>query len=152
AIDLDLERHAELPAIAEHGLMVARQPRRAGVEVEIRIELADLSRAVAQLDGGAAADRPVAAADPVARLEHGAIVAGLAELVGGGESRDPSAEHDDLGAVARAALERQRLSDGLRRNEPHRLHGEIGGAIAADLRDAPQEISTCAGHRNPICT
>src|SRR5262249_44777863 len=145
-IDLDLERDAELPAIAEHALVVAGQPRRTGVPVEAVIEIAELARAVGELERCAAADGPGAAADAIARLEHGAVVAGLAELVGGGQARHPGAEHHHLGAMVRAALERERLGDRRGADETHRLHCEIGRAVAADLRDVPQEVPTRATH------
>ena len=45
-VDLDLQRHAELAAIAEHGLMMAGEPRRPGIPVEAVVEVADLARAV----------------------------------------------------------------------------------------------------------
>ena len=45
-----------------------------------------------------------------------------------------------------ASLERQRLGDGRRAQEAHRLHGEVGGAIAAGLRDPAQKFPTGAAH------
>ena len=54
---------------------------------------------------------PVAAADAIAGLEHRAVVAGLAELVGRRQSGHAGAENDDLGSVAGARFERQRLGD-----------------------------------------
>src|SRR5262249_32284924 len=71
---------------------------------------------------------------------------GLAELVGGGQARHPGAEHHHLGAMVRAALERERLGDRRGADETHRLHCEIGRAVAADLRDLPQEVPTGATH------
>ena len=130
-IDLDLERDAQLPAIAEKGLMMAGHARRAGIPVEVLIEFADLARAVGQLDLGAPADRPVAAADAIAGLEHRAVVAGLAELIGGRQSGDAGAENDHLGAVAGARFERQRFGERRRAEEAHRLHREVGRAISA---------------------
>jgi hypothetical protein len=47
----------------------------------------------------------------------------------------PSPEYDALGSMKRAGFERKRLGAGGRAHEPHRLHGEVGGAIAPGLRD-----------------
>ena len=43
---------------------------------------------------------------------------------------------------------RQRLGDGGRAEEAHRLHGEVGSAIAASLADPTQEVPTGAAHPN----
>ena len=145
-IDLDLERDAELAAIAEHGLMMAGEPRRPRVPVQALVEFADLAGAVGHVERGAAPDGPVAPADAIADLEHGAVVAGLAELVRRRQAGHSGAENDDLGAVTGAPLERQRLGDGSRAKEAHRLHGEVGGAVAADLRDPAQKFPTGAAH------
>ena len=45
-----------------------------------------------------------------------------------------------------AGLERQRLGDGSRAQEAHRLHGEVGSAIASSLPDPTQEVPTGAAH------
>jgi len=50
--------------------------------------------------------------------------------------------------VTGTGLERQRLGHGGRAQEAHRLHGEVGRAIAASLRDPTQEVSTGAAHLN----
>src|SRR6516165_9841779 len=55
-----------------------------------------------------------------------------------------------LRSVKRAGLKRQRLSDGGRAQEAHRLHGEVGGAIASSLRDPTQEVPTGAAHLTPV--
>src|SRR5262249_20246685 len=81
-------------------------------------------------------------------FEHHAVISGLAELVGCREPRHSGAEHDHLGSVPRAGRKRERLGDGGGAQEAHRLHGEVGGAIASGLRDPAQELPTGAGHRN----
>ena len=148
-VDLDLERDAELPAIAEHGLVGARNAGRAGIPVHLRIELADLPGAVGHLDAGAAPDAPVAPADAVARLEHRAVVAGLAELMGRRQPGDAGAEDDDLGAVGLALLQRQRLRHRRRAQQAHRLHRKVGRPVAADAADLAQEVPTRAAHLDP---
>ena len=148
-VDLDLEGDTELPAIAEHRLMGARDARRAGIPVHLGIEFAQLPGAVVHVEAGAAPDAPVAAADAVARFQDGAIVAGLAELIGGRQSRDAGAEDDDLGAVRLALLQRQRLRHRGGAQKAHGLHGEIGRPVAADAADLPQELPTRAAHPAP---
>ena len=69
-VDLDLERHAKLAAVAEDVRVDRRQARRARVEVLAVAELAALRRAVRELDLRAASHGPVAAAGSIARLEH----------------------------------------------------------------------------------
>jgi len=54
-------------------------------------------------DAVAGADRPVATARPAARLEDAAVIAGLAQLVGGGHAGDAGAENGDRRAAAGAA-------------------------------------------------
>ena len=98
-IDLDFERDTELPAVTNHRLMMTGQPRCARIPIELLIEFADLPRAVRHLDRGPAPDGPIAAADAIARFEHGAIVAGLAEFVGGRQASNSGPEHDYLGPV-----------------------------------------------------
>ena len=148
-VDLDLERDAELPAIAEHGLVGARNPRRPRIPVHFGIEFAELAGAVGHVDAGAAPDAPVASADAVARFQHRAVVAGLAELIGRRQPGDAGAEDDDLGAVALALLQCQRLRHRGRAQEAHGLHGEIGRPVAADAADLTQEVPTRAAHLCP---
>src|SRR5262249_51949157 len=123
AINLDLERDAELSAITEDGLMMTGKPRRARIPVQALIEVAGLARAVSHVEPGAGPDRPVAAAHAIAGFEHRAIISGLAELVSCREPGHPRAEYDDLGSMKRAGFERKRLGSGGRAQEPHRLHG-----------------------------
>src|SRR5262249_42603574 len=99
---------------------------------------------------GAGSDGPVAAAHAIARFEHRAIISGLAELVGRRESGHPRAKYDDLGSMKRAGFERKRLGAGGRAQEPHCLHGKVGGAIAPGLRDPTQEVPTGAAHLNLV--
>ena len=145
-IDLDLERDAELVAIAEHGLMMAGKPRRPRVPVQPLVELADLAGAVGHIERRAAPDGPVASAHAIAGFEHRAVVSGLTELIGRGQPGDAGAENDDLGAVTAARLERERFGEGGGPQKSHRLHGEIGGAIASGLRHLAQEFPTGAAH------
>ena len=112
-------------------------PRRAGIEVQVRIEFAELARAVGHVEPGAAPDAQVAAADAVARLQHGAVIAGLAEFIGRRQAGDAGAENDHLGAVRLAPRQRQRLGRRRGAHEAHRLHGEIGGAVATSTRNLP---------------
>src|SRR6202030_1809149 len=98
-VDLDLECDAEFLAIAEDGVMGARDARWTGVPVHLGIEFAQLSCAVVHVEPGAAPDAPISAADAITRLQDDAIVAGVAELIGGRQSRDAGAQNDDLGAV-----------------------------------------------------
>ena len=75
-------------------------PRRAAVEVEVRlvVELADL--AIADLvDDVTVAERQIAPAGAVRGLEDGVVVAGLLEFPGRGEA-DAATEDDDVAAFA----------------------------------------------------
>ena len=149
-INLDLEGDAELSAITEDGLMMAGKSRRARIPVQALVEVADLARAISHVEPSAGPDGPVAAAHAIAGFEHCAIIAGLVELVGRREPGHTSAEHGDLGSVTVAGFERQRLGDGGCAQESHRLHGEVGGAIASSLRDPTQEVPTGAAHPNLV--
>lgn len=126
--------------------MMAGQPRRARVPVEVAIEFADLPRAVGHPERRAPADRPIATPDPIARLENGDMVAGLAELVRRRQARDPGAENDHFRSMGGGLLERQRFGYGRRADEAHRLHGEVGRAVSSGTRDLPQEVPTRAAH------
>ena len=149
-VDLDLERDARAPGNSRAPPGGARDARRAGIPVHLGIELADLAGAVGHLERGAAPDAPVAAADAVARLEHGAVVAGLAELIGRRQPGDAGAENDDLGAVAVALLQASAAPPTAAvLDEAHRLHGEVGRPVAADAADLTQEVPTRAAHLDP---
>src|SRR5262249_20290791 len=130
--------------------MMAGKSRRARVPVQALVEVADLARAISHVEPSAGPDGPVAAAHAIAGFEHCAIIAGLVELVGRREPGHTSAEHGDLGSVTVAGFERQRLGDGGCAQESHRLHGEVGGAIASSLRDPTQEVPTGAAHPNLV--
>ena len=108
-IDLDLQRDAELAAIAENGLMMAGHARRAAIPVQVLIEFADLARAVGHLE--LCASRMVQLRPPTRSRASSTVtvVAGFAEFVCGREARDAGAEHDDLGGVGVASFKRQRF-------------------------------------------
>jgi hypothetical protein len=94
----DLDRHAELAAILDRD-HVLREPRRAAVHVLAIGELRALTGSVDLGLLGASPRGPIAPAGPRPRLEDRAVVAGLAELVGGHEPRHPGAQdHDRLAA------------------------------------------------------
>src|SRR5215831_8824152 len=87
-IDLDFEGDAEFLAIAEDRLMGAWNASRTCVPIHLGIEFAELSCAIVHVEPGAAPNAPVAAANAFARLQDGAIVAGLAEFVSGRQACD----------------------------------------------------------------
>ncbi len=154
-VDDHLQRDAELLAIAEHGLVVVRQPRRADIEIEIvgtrpfhGLGGVDL------FDAFAAADRPIAPAGARSRLQDHALVTRLRELIGGRHSGDAGAQNDHAGPAPRAA--RQRWRARMRRRDhqqAHRRHGIVGGGDAAGLADEvdeapPRERGTQAAIRH----
>src|SRR4029453_18699373 len=95
-----LKRNAETARVTEDGVVLRRQPRRAGIEVEAVGELADLVGPAGLDDTVAAANGPHPAGDPVTRLEHGHVPTGAPELVGGDEPGNAGAEDHDLAAAA----------------------------------------------------
>jgi len=124
--------------------MDVRDARRARVEIMATIEGAELGLAARLLDPVAAADRPDPAADPVPRLQHGDVPAGLAELVGRNQSGDAGAENDDLASPSAGRRQFERLRVGRRVQQPHRLHAEIDRAVAADRAKPLEEEAVYA--------
>jgi hypothetical protein len=114
---------------------------RAGARVEVEILLRlprDVLRRIRVSDRVAAAERPRAAARPIARFEDCTGVTGLSHLVGGGHSGDASAENDDAGTGGIAASrDRDRLERG-RREKTHRVERAVecrGPGMAPDEVD-----------------
>jgi len=135
----DLDRHAELAAIVE-GDHVLGQARRSAVHVLAVGEARPLGSAVEVGLRRPAVRRPVASAGTVARLEHDAAVAGLAELVGADQPRDPGAQDDDAlsppaAAQAEVAFRRRMPGPALggpgrrrvrrRGDQAERVHGAV---------------------------
>lgn len=120
--------------------------RGTGVEVAAVLPVAVLDGPVGELDLGAVADGPIAAAGAVACFEDGAVEAGFAELVGGSHAGDACAEDDDFFAFAEVGgeLRERRLADG--GHEAERLHGGECGGVAADLGDALKEDTSGQAH------
>src|ERR1051326_4787242 len=90
----------------DRGVMV-RKPSRSGVEIKVRtfIEHAGLNGAGVLFDRVHAATGVPAPAGTFVRLEDDDLVAGLVQLVRGGESGDACAE--DEHALARARIRRK---------------------------------------------
>jgi hypothetical protein len=80
-VDFDLERDAELVAVAEHGVVNGGQARGAGVEVMIGLPVTGLASAISEFDDGAVADAPIAAAGAMTSFKKRAGPTGFAELV-----------------------------------------------------------------------
>src|SRR4029077_20170655 len=66
-VDLDLQRHAALPAIPATGLVVAGEASRTRIPIESRFEVAELARPVGKLDACAYMNRPIACTEALAR-------------------------------------------------------------------------------------
>ena len=117
AVDVDehLHRHVEAPGIVEDQPMRGRDSRSAGVEVKPLVISRPLIGPTGLDDPIAAAHGPHPATDTVARLEHGDLVARLAQLIGGDQAGDPGAEYDHrlAGAAALAAARNPRLRAGV---------------------------------------
>ena len=110
--------------------MVAWEASRTRIPIESRFEVAELARPVGKLDACASTNRPIASADALARLQHGAVISGLAEFVCRRETGNAGTQDHDLGPVRTAALKRDRLGDRGEGEETHRLHGQVGRPIA----------------------
>jgi hypothetical protein len=110
----------------------------ARVEVEILLRLPrHVLRRIRLADRVAAAERPRAAARPIARYEDRTGVASRSQLVGGGHSGDASAENDDAGTDGIAALrDRDRLERG-HREQTHRVERAVE---CSGPRMAPDEV------------
>ena len=125
--------------------MVIRQAPRTGIDVLTRIEAALLGVSAQFCISVAAAKRPVAAAGPAVVLEHLDAVAGVAQFVGGDESGNAGAKHEDRGALwGGAQLNRPReIGFGRKAETVHRLvHRRTAGA-QSDHRQQPTPRNRC---------
>src|SRR3984885_2923814 len=119
--------------------MVIRQPPRPGIDVMARIEAALLSVSAQFCILVAAAKRPVTATGAAVVLKDLNAVAGVAQYVGGHESCNTGAKHEDRGALRRRAqLNRPReISISRKAETVHRLvHRRTAGA-QSDHRQQP---------------
>ena len=107
-VNLDLKRHAELAAVAEHVLVDGGQARWANILVIAGVEGAVLFGSVDELDSVAAADGPIAAAGTGAGLEDCAVEAAGLEFIGGDEAGDAATEDGDFDAFAQVRVEVER--------------------------------------------
>ena len=99
----DLQSDVQLLAVAQHGFVNRGNAGGAGVKVAVRTGvLGGLFRTIHELDGGSIAHGPVTAAGACPGLQNSAVKSGFAQLVGGYESGDSSAQDDDLHAFARS--------------------------------------------------
>ncbi len=149
AIDVDEGRQpdAEAAGVPEDQAMRGRDARGACVEIKARIEPRLLVLAAVLDDAVAAADGPDAAADPVARLEHGHTKARALQLVSGDQPGDARAENDHRAPAAARRRQAKILgAGGGRDREPHRLHREIGRARAANRPDSLQQTAPSECH------
>src|SRR5213078_5385603 len=107
--------------VGQDALMMLGNSRWA--RVEIQIAMAVPAHALARVglrDGIAAAERPHAAARPLARLENRAAIACLAQLVAGRHPRDAGAEDGDMDPAARTGRQLRRAGMSARGGEkPH---------------------------------
>jgi hypothetical protein len=158
----DLDRNAELAAIVDrdHVLGEARGP---AVHVLAVGEACPLGPAVEVGLRGPAARRPIEPARSVARLEHDAAVARLAELEGGDQPRDPGTEDDDAPTLPAAAqaevafrrrMPRPAFSGPGRRcirrrgDEAERVHAVIQRPGPTQSADAIREVPPPHGRNN----
>ena len=151
------ERNVELAAVVEQALVRARNTRgtRVQIQIGIVIERADL-RIAEFVHLVAVAQRQIASAGAMRRLEHRALVPGAAEFVSGDQSRDAGAEYQN---GAPAARRRQRGARGTREtgNETERgtesIHrGRSTGRANGHEQPAPRPRrrvgSIGGGHRS----
>ena len=123
----------------------------ADVDVQSLVERADLALAADLGVLGAAAHRPVQAADAVARFEDAEVVAELAELVADGQPGHAGAEDQHLRAARPAGQRRThaRLA-GHQVPRRHRGHDERRAADRAELSEeaapGPRRMRMHAGH------
>ncbi len=114
AVDQHFQGHTEFAAIVEERAVLARNPGRAGVEIQARIEGHGLRAAIGVGHAITLAQGPGAPADAVARLQHLYVEPGAAEFQGGDQPGNPRAQHQHAGALPQALLELQRLRAAVR--------------------------------------
>ena len=148
AVHLHLQLYAELATVAQHRLMRGRQAPCTRVLVLLRPKAAYLAGAIREVDGIAAAHRPVAAARTLPRLQHGAAVAQRRQLVGGHHPGDPRAQDDHLFPIPqpRGRCNHPLRSRGFKCRQAHRLHTHKGRARAAHLPHPRQKRAPAQAH------
>jgi hypothetical protein len=118
------------------------------VDVQAIVEVAGLGRTakLSQREALARGLRP--AAGKAARLDHGHVIAGLGQLIGGGEAGIARAQHDHLVALRRAAQLRRR---GHRRTdaEAQRIHARKQHRAAAHATQGLEKIPASWAARGP---
>ena len=146
-VHFHFERHAQLPAIAEHGVMDRRKPRRARIEIVPLVEAARLAHAAGEVDVGSAADRPVAPAAALARFENRTSIPGFAQFIRRDQAGDARAQYDDLRpfSIHQPQLARFRRCFG-NRQQPERLHHHERGAVPARLAHTHQKLTSGKTH------
>ena len=101
-----------------------------------------------ELDDGAVAGAPVAAAGTIARLQHRHLVAELQQLIRGHQAGDAATRdhHADALADAGRSLDRSHFLR-LHREHAKCLHRGEGCGITTGLSDAHEEVTTGNRHR-----
>ena len=92
------DRVAYPPAHAgRQRIVLARDAVAVGLRPDVRLAVGDPGAAHVEVESGErAALDPEAAADPVARLDHGDLAAGRLEVAGGDETRQPRPDDDHV--------------------------------------------------------
>ena len=105
-VDLEkgLQRNAEELDVMHHAVMVIGNSPGARIDVQVLVEFALLREAAELRVPVAAAQRPISAAGSGVVFEHLNLVAGVAQLIGCGQSGHAGAEDQHRG-IARGALE-----------------------------------------------
>ena len=142
-VDEDLERDVELAAVVQQARVRAGNPRRAGVEVQVRlvVEVADLPGAQL-VDDVAAPQREAASPRTVGGLQDGAAVARPAKLVRRGQPRDAGADDDDVPRPAAGRTKVELTGPGGRRQQPQGGGRGVHGGRPAGRADRVEQLAT----------
>jgi hypothetical protein len=135
-----LHRNVQLPAVVQHRFMRIRDAPRPDVDVLPLVKCAHLPLTA---DFGmlvALLDRPLQAADAIARFEQLVVVAELAELVAHDHARESAAKHQHL--RLRGTSRQLRLLPRRSRHEIQRGHGAEHERRSADGAELLQEAAT----------
>ena len=126
---------------------MARQPGGTGIPVKSRVEGAALARSVGHrrfaCRGGSSSC--VRRRDRAPRERRTHIPPCRARRPPTGRHRRRRGSRPWFRAPFRFRM-RERLGEGGRAQEPHRLHGQIDAAIAAERRDLGEKVSPCSSH------
>ena len=117
-----------------------------GVEIAILRPATVLRGPVDELDLGAVAHCPVAAAGTAPRFKDGAFEARLAQFVGRHQPGDTAAQDDHALALSEVRGERGEGRRTRHRGKSKNLHGPKRSGVTADLGDPLQEYTSSEAH------